>query len=97
VQCGGTNRVAADLTVMWKTLYNSDFQLRGGLLQSSNTTVCCNPEAAGGFTQKRWDANGYDLLTVSRVSTSSPERVSACNVDFLFTGGQLNRAKYPGG
>ena len=89
VQSGGTNRVAADLMVLPRTRYNSDFELQGGLLQSSNTTVICNPEAAGGFTQSGGIQVVTNLLTISRTSGSSPDRLSAANVDFLLTGGQL--------
>jgi hypothetical protein len=89
VQSGGTNQIAGDLTVMWKTLYNSTFQLRGGSLQSSNTTVISNPEAAGGFTQSGGTHIVSNLLTISRTNASSPERVTTHDVDYLFTGGQL--------
>jgi hypothetical protein len=89
LQRGGTNQIAGDLMVMWKTRYNSDFQLQGGLLQSSNTTLVSNPEAAGGFTQSGGTQMVTNLLTVSRNSGSSPSRLSGYNVDFLITGGQL--------
>jgi hypothetical protein len=90
VQTDGTNQVARELMVMPKTRYNSDFQLQGGLLQSSNTTVISNPEAAGGFTQSGGTQTVTNLLTVSRISGSAPERFSAYNIDFLFSGGQLS-------
>ena len=89
MQSGGTNQVAGNFSVMWKTLYNSTFQLRGGLLQASNTTVVSNPEAAGGFTQSGGRHVVSNLLTVSRTSATSPDRFSAYSVDFLITGGQL--------
>jgi hypothetical protein len=87
-QNGGTNRIAGDLTVMSKTRYNSDFQLRGGLLQSSNTIVISNPETAGGFTQSGGTQIVLNLLHVSRTN-SSASNLSAYNVDFLLTDGQL--------
>jgi hypothetical protein len=89
VQSGGTNQVAGDLTVSPRTRYNSDFQLQGGLLQSSNATVVCNPEAAGGFTQNGGEQMVTNLLTISRTNGASPDRSSAYNVDFMITGGQL--------
>jgi hypothetical protein len=75
--------------VLPRTRYNSDFELQGGLLQSSNTTVICNPEAAGGFTQSGGIQVVTNLLTISRTSGSSPERFSAYNIDFMISGGQL--------
>ncbi len=89
VQSGGTNQVAGDLMVLWKSRYNSYFQLQGGLLQSSNTTVISNPDAAGGFTQSGGTQIITNLLTVSRTVAFSPEQLSANTVDFLLTGGQL--------
>jgi hypothetical protein len=89
VQSGGTNQIAGDLTITSKTRYNSDFQLQGGLLQSSNTTVVCNPEAAGGFTQDGGVQIVTNLLTISRTSDPSPARFNAHNIDFMITGGQL--------
>jgi hypothetical protein len=89
VQTGGTNQVAGDLTVIPRTRYNSDFQLQAGFLQSSNTTVVSNPEAPGGFTQNGGTQIVTNLLTISRTSGSSPNRFSAYNVDFMFTGGHL--------
>jgi hypothetical protein len=89
VQTVGTNQIAGDLTVSPRTRYNSDFQLQGGLLQSSNTTVVCNPESAGGFTQNGGTQLVTNLLTISRTSGSSPDRFSAYNVDFMFAGGLL--------
>jgi len=87
VQNGGTNQIGGDLTVMSKTLYNSAFQLRGGLLESSNTTIISNPQAAGGFTQSGGTQIVSNLLYVSR--TNSSESATDYAVDFLFTGGQL--------
>jgi hypothetical protein len=93
VQTGGTNQVAGDLTVFPRSRYNSDFQLQGGLLQSSNTTVISNPEAAGGFSQNGGTQTVANLLTISRTTGSSPNRFSAYNVDFMITGGQLSAQK----
>lgn len=88
-QSGGTNQVVGDLTLMWKSWYNSTFQLSGGLLQSSNATVVCNPAGGGGFTQSGGTQIVSNLLSVSRADVSWPSVANSYDVDFLLTGGQL--------
>ena len=91
-QNGGTNQIAGELTVTSETRYNSDFELRAGLLQSSNTVVISNPQGAGGFTQSGGTHIVSNLLYISRTNGSS--QVGAFDVDFLLTGGQLVVAEY---
>lgn len=88
VQNGGTNQITGDLMVTWKSYYNSTFQLRGGLLQTSNTTVVGNSESGGGFTQSGGTQIVSNLLSISRTNASA-NYLSAYNLDFLLSGGQL--------
>src|SRR5262249_30175678 len=64
------------------------FELGAGLLTSSNTTVLCDTDSGGGFTQSGGTQIISNLLTVSR--TLSPSGfVSGFDVDFFLAGGQL--------
>src|ERR1051325_6648532 len=88
VQNGGTNQISGDLMVLWKSYYNSVFQLRGGLLQSSNTTVIGTSETGGGFTQSGGTQIVSNLLSISRTNMSA-NNLNSYDLDFLLSGGQL--------
>lgn len=89
LQSGGTNQVTGELTVSWRSWFNSTFTLSGGLLQTSNTTVTNIIYSGGGFTQSGGTQIVSNLLTVSRVNPSQSAYVSSYDVDFLLSGGQL--------
>jgi hypothetical protein len=89
LQSGGTNQVTGDLTVSWRSWFNSTFTLSGGLLQTSNTMVTNTSYTGGGFTQSGGTQIVSNLLTVSRANPGQSAYLDSYNVDFLLTGGQL--------
>ncbi len=89
VQSGGTNQVAGDLTVTWRSWFNSEFILIGGLLQTSNTMVTNIIYTGGGFTQSGGTQIVSNLLAVSRANPAQSVYVYSGDVDFLLSGGQL--------
>jgi hypothetical protein len=88
-QSGGTNQVAGDLNMSWRSWYGSTYNLSGGVLLASNNTMVCSVYSGCGFTQSGGLQVVSNLLTVSRADDSATGYVNAYSRGFVLAGGQL--------